>query len=345
LYVTNEQKLYVGDGSLLGGIQITGYTDNDAKDSAAAIFTDGSHSGLTFSYNTSTNIITAAVNLSNYAGVIRADAFKGSVFADDGSTIGGTVLVDAVDGVLRGPHIGTLTGNVTGNVTGNLTGNVTGNLTGTVTGNLTGNVAGDIKGSLFGEDSSTIVDATDGSIRTNFITHISGEVSIGSESEPVTSAVTGLTEYPFAVRSISDGTTPPNIGLFISNGTLTAPTSVSPGDDIGGFIIRSYDGNVFKSTFGMSNQIDADANMSDDAPLSNLTMAVAGSGSDFATYTLRGNGTFQAPVLRTTNTYTTSPDNRPGTLGAIDLAVGMIIFETTTNTFQGWNGTNWTTLG
>jgi hypothetical protein len=45
---------------------------------------------------------------------------KGSVFGFDSS-----VLVDAVDGVLRGTLIGALTGNVTGNVTGNLTGNVT----------------------------------------------------------------------------------------------------------------------------------------------------------------------------------------------------------------------------
>jgi hypothetical protein len=45
---------------------------------------------------------------------------KGSVFGFDSS-----VLVDAVDGVLRGTLIGALTGNVTGNVTGNLIGNVT----------------------------------------------------------------------------------------------------------------------------------------------------------------------------------------------------------------------------
>ena len=132
LYVTNEQKLYVGDGGTLGGIQITGYTDGDAKDSASEIFTDGSHTGIGFTYNTATNVMTATVNLSNYAGTIRADAFKGSVFADDGSTIGGPPLVDAVSGTFNG----NLTGNVTGNVAGNVTGNVLGNVTGVVTGNV-----------------------------------------------------------------------------------------------------------------------------------------------------------------------------------------------------------------
>jgi hypothetical protein len=136
LYVTNEQKLYIGNGSTLGGIQITGYTDGDAKDSAAEIFTDGAHSGIGFTYNTATNVITATVNLSDYAGTIRADAFKGSLFADDGSTIGGQPLVDAISGTFNGNLVGNVTGNVAGNVTGNVTGNVNGIVTGNVFTNL-----------------------------------------------------------------------------------------------------------------------------------------------------------------------------------------------------------------
>ena len=132
LYVTNDQKLYVGDGDTLGGIQITGYTDGDAKDSAAEILTDGVHSGIGFTYNTATNVITATVNLSDYTGTIKADAFKGSVFADDGSTVGGEPLVDAISGTFNG----NLVGNVTGNVAGNVTGDVLGNVTGVVTGNV-----------------------------------------------------------------------------------------------------------------------------------------------------------------------------------------------------------------
>ena len=136
LYVTNEQKLYIGNGSTLGGIQITGYTDGDAKDSAAEIFTDGAHTGIGFTYNTATNVITATVNLSDYAGTIRADAFKGSLFADDGSTIGGQPLVDAISGTFNGNLVGNVTGNVAGNVTGNVTGNVNGIVTGNVFTNL-----------------------------------------------------------------------------------------------------------------------------------------------------------------------------------------------------------------
>jgi hypothetical protein len=152
LYVTNEQKLYIGNGSTLGGIQITGYTDGDAKDSAAEIFTDGVHNGIGFTYNTATNVMTATVNLSDYAGTIRADSFKGSVVGDDS-----TILVDALNGTFNG----NLSGNVTGTVLTAAQPNITsvGTLTSlAVTGAVTGaSFTGDmITGLISSSDSSSI---------------------------------------------------------------------------------------------------------------------------------------------------------------------------------------------
>jgi hypothetical protein len=178
LYVTNEQKLYVGDGATLGGIQITGYTDGDAKDSAAEIFTDGAHTGIGFTYNTATNVITAAVNLSNYEGTIRADAFKGSLFADDGSTIGGQPLVDAISGTFNGNLLGNVTGNLLGNITGNVLTAAQPNITsvGTLTslavaGGVTGtSFTGDMVTSLISSaDSSAILVDTPTTFQTNII--------------------------------------------------------------------------------------------------------------------------------------------------------------------------------
>jgi hypothetical protein len=105
-----DGRLFVGDGQLNGGVLVTGYSDNDAKDAAAEMLADNTHSGISFSYNSSTKVISANVDLSNYTGILKADAFKGSVFADDGSTIGGDVLVDAVDGKIN------LDGTVKGNI-------------------------------------------------------------------------------------------------------------------------------------------------------------------------------------------------------------------------------------
>ena len=106
LFVTSPtNRIYVGDGTTLGGIAVTGYTDENAQDAVAPMFTGGSHSGINFVYNDASNIINATVDLSNYNGTIRASSFKGTLVADDS-----TALVDAVDGRIF------LDGTVKGNI-------------------------------------------------------------------------------------------------------------------------------------------------------------------------------------------------------------------------------------
>ena len=140
------ERLYIGNGSTLGGIQITGYTNADAKDAAAASIAAGTHTGINFSYNTVTDALSATVDLSNYQGILRADAFKGSVVADDS-----TMLVDAVAGTIPAAVVsGTFTGNVVGNTNGYHT--------------------GDVKGSVFADDSTMLVDAVSGTISATSIT-------------------------------------------------------------------------------------------------------------------------------------------------------------------------------
>ena len=91
----------------------------------------------------------------------------GSVFADNS-----TMLVDGTNGRIVGPVFANVTGDVTGNVTGNTngvhTGTVTGNVTGDVVGNLTGFHTGDSKGSVFADDSTMLVDGTNGSLHGTF---------------------------------------------------------------------------------------------------------------------------------------------------------------------------------
>ena len=88
-----QSRLYVGDGSTAGGVAAASYSNAEAQDASAEIFTTGSHTGISFSYNSLTKQISAIVNpdLSNYAGTIGADAFKGSFFGDDS-----TILIDGV---------------------------------------------------------------------------------------------------------------------------------------------------------------------------------------------------------------------------------------------------------
>ena len=95
LYVTDSQRLYIGNGATLGGVQITGYTNEDAQDAAASLLTNGTHSGITFTYGTTqdaANRIDATIDLSSYTGSISGD-LVGSVFSDNS-----TMLVDGTNG-------------------------------------------------------------------------------------------------------------------------------------------------------------------------------------------------------------------------------------------------------
>jgi hypothetical protein len=179
LFVTTAgaERLYIGNGSTLGGIQITGYTNEDAQDASATLFSNGVHSGITFTYNDATASLSASVDLSDYNGVINASALQGSIFADDSS-----VMIDTIDEKIYASN--GFFGNLTGNVTGNITGNVTGN----VTGNLTGNVDGDVTGSIFADDSSLLVNAIDKS----FVGRLDGDVTGSVFSDSSTLLVDGV---------------------------------------------------------------------------------------------------------------------------------------------------------
>lgn len=121
LYVTDQGKLYIGDGTSLGGpdiagasnqggkgLLISGFTSEEAQDATRDLFNNGTHSNITFNYDDSANSMSAVIDLASYNGnvtingTITADAFrgdyKGSIFADDSS-----LMIDANNGLVVGP--------------------------------------------------------------------------------------------------------------------------------------------------------------------------------------------------------------------------------------------------
>jgi hypothetical protein len=123
IYDTTLQQVFVGDSTdgtsgTFGGKAVTAFTQEDAQDAIRDLFSAGTHTNISYSYNDPGNSISSAVDLSNYNGIITATSFKGSLFADDS-----TLLVDAANGLIPAEVVsGTFTGSVTGNVTGNVTG-------------------------------------------------------------------------------------------------------------------------------------------------------------------------------------------------------------------------------
>jgi len=107
IWITDDKRLYIGDGVTLANAltPITGYTDDDAMDAAAGLFTSGTHTNISFAYDDANDKINATIDLSVYDGVIKASGFNGSLFADDS-----TELVNAIEGTI---HLdGTVRGNI-----------------------------------------------------------------------------------------------------------------------------------------------------------------------------------------------------------------------------------------
>ena len=140
LYVTDNPRLYIGDGATLGGVQITGYTNEDAQDAAASMLTSGVHTGITFTYGgvqDAANRIDATVSISQLSQNLSLNGF---------------------------------------NITG--TGNIS----------ISGTIAGDLKGSIFADNSTRLIDGTngqinlDGTISGNIIPTANEVYDIGSSS-------------------------------------------------------------------------------------------------------------------------------------------------------------------
>jgi hypothetical protein len=99
LFVTDTERLYVGNGTTLGGVAITGYTNEDAVDAVGAALLAGSHTNISFLYGSTqdtANRIDAVVNLASYTGTIGATAVNSNIVADDT-----TVLVNVDTGSIN----------------------------------------------------------------------------------------------------------------------------------------------------------------------------------------------------------------------------------------------------
>lgn len=104
LWVTDDKKLYIGDGATLPNAlpPVTGFTSEEAVDAVGAALVAGNatNTNITFTYDSVpqdfNNRINATINLSNYTGIIEADAFVGSLFSDNS-----TILVDSLTGTFN----------------------------------------------------------------------------------------------------------------------------------------------------------------------------------------------------------------------------------------------------
>jgi len=336
VYEKDTGLLYIGDGVTQGGNLVVSIAEDDVEDLVANLFENGEHVGI--SYSAVGGQINSTVNFENYQGVIRASAFKGSLVADDS-----TLLVDGINGLVPAEVVsGTFTGNVIGNVTGNLTGEVIGNTTGYHT--------GDITGSVFSDDSTVLVNGVNSSLNTtgltiedNSIVPVGKEIEFGSPTKATRLRVwqTGLEDgFLNLTGSLTESGDSPWMITELSRGSNDAPEIVQQNDLLSGILFKGYDGNNYIRAATIAVQVDEEVvNGSEVVPgkvLFVVQSSADGAGPDDNQFlSFNSKGVLSVPVVQTGSFTTGNLPSSP--------VVGMIIYNTSTNKFQGYQNTNGTT--
>ena len=308
-----------------GTAWVAGRPEGDGSDLNVNIISDDS----TIMLNTANKTINALTVTGN---------FVGDVFAEDG--VSKIVSNGAVAG--QATFTGDLEGNLIGSVytdnstriidgqTGIITGNVIGNLTGQVSGNAngahTGTLLGELTGSVFGDDSTLLVDGINGTIP-GFVT---GKVSTG-QSLDIT----------------LDQTLDNNDGLVLNMHRGTAAVKLEPNNNDRTFLKwASWNGSAFADdaligayhkTGGGSLLALTPARADGTVFITAIEMdGVAGTIAINTTDKVTSNAPIESTKYIRVGSYATAA--LPGT------AAGTIAFDSTSNTFKGYNGSAWVAL-
>jgi Major tropism determinant N-terminal domain len=278
----------------------------------------GGDSNITFTYNSTAKTMTATV--SSLAAGIH------SVNEDTSPLLGGNLGLNN--------HNITGTGNI--NITGNISASGTISATTGLGANLplnsynitgTGNIG--ITGTLsatggLGSDLSLNSHTLGGS---GNIT-LSGNLTVSQPNNGFP-----LVDY---YSTVSPGNS--YITINASRGTIQSPSTVSAGDELSGMQVLTYDGTSFGASVVVSSFVDTNGTISTGVVPGKFVVgvqsgAVGATSKQFQILSFNSLGVLNAPVLQTglyaTGSYPTNP------------AKGMIIFDSTSNHFYGYNGTAW----
>jgi hypothetical protein len=288
IFVTNTNRLYIGNGTTNGGVPVTDYTDEQARDATAPMLVNGTHSAISFVYDDALDKVNATVNLSDYQGVIKAAAFNGSVVANDSSllidgntgkfNLSGRVGTDIIPDTDVAYDLGSATyrfrdlylsgssiklGAATITAVGDAVNLPLGSTMGGVP--LAGGAGSDYNGNIIGDDSTIIVNAATKVVTAagGFIGNVTGTVTgnAGSVTNGVYITDTGTVTNTMLAGSIADTklSTISTAGKVSNSATTatnanTASAIVSrdgSGNFLAGTITSALIGNVTGNTYGV----------------------------------------------------------------------------------------------
>lgn len=370
----HEAALFTGDvtGDLTGSV--TGNVAGDLTGDVIADDNDVIVNHVTKSINAS-SVTTTILNVTNFT-VDRLDV--NSIFGD---TFTGHVVGDIV-GDLTGDTYGTHNGNVVGDIIGNVTGDVDGDVVGNLTGNITSTTAnitnldvtgtssfidiqtesitasangtfesvtaheftglfnGNVIGGLYANEDTEVISVSDA--QSIGIAGRSNTVGIGKDDGTGTINLNYNLLNSYIQLPTSDGHAPHK--FFAYRGTKSSPQNLNSGDHMNLHSVSGYINGSYKHTGAFGFFINPEKTHSSTDTHANTGFLLSVAGANHAPdllgkkrVTIDDLGCLRAGILQTSS-YTATER------GDITPATGMIIFNSSTNKFQGYNGSSWVDL-
>ena len=354
VYTTDSKEVFVGDGATQGGIPVSVSTQN--LEDLGNVQALAAQKDQILVYNGA-----------NWAATDNpALDIRGNIYGDDS-----TLLVDAINGKIVGPiettsviSSGNIVGDVIGDTTGTHTGNVIGDSTGTHFGNSAGYHTGDVTGSVFQDDSSLLVDSVSGRISGEIVGNINAmnastfdnNIDIGTKSENpnlfyYNTTVPGA--FPistFQLRNVQDSAISHEFGFYKARGTILNRTTAQAGDSVGGIAWSSLDdaaGNLISGNMTAVINSISTGTISADIIIRTRNGTIGTYGEALR---IKGDKDLvSAGNVSSSGNITSGGFVQFGSLttaerDALTAANGMVIYNSSTNKFQGYENGAWVNI-
>ena len=336
VYTTDTKQLWIGDGATAGGSpvvgsNITGYgltfNASSKRIEVAGLTADDITNGVNnkfFSTDLAQDAAALLFSTGSHTNIsFQYDDTLGKINAT--VTLDGIGLTDIINDISPslGGDLDLNSNDITG--TGNI--NVTGDITGI--GNVT------ISG-LFNNGVVTI--DNDG------VQSSSGELTVGTSAVPVSLRIIGAPSTDgLSVNSVTTTSSGPNIAFSAVKTSISSPQALTVGDTLGQIRFQGYQntpvGFIQANMVTINSVLTVAGDGASILPRGKLQFLIANgpNPANAATAEFDKDGVFSAPIMKPGSYTTTQRD-------ALTPAVGMMIYNTTDNKFQGYQNTSGTTL-
>ena len=330
IYTTDTKKLFVGDGSTAGGIAVdvanSSLSVDDLNDVDITTTPPTGGQGLVWNAGNGEFEPGDPTVLSNKS----LNSLQDVDLASNAPVVGQVLKWDGASFVPANDSSGGLVTGATYDI----------------------NISGDVSGSVYADDSSLVIDGTDGKFKGAIDTTLNATFDTRDDDLTSQTGITIVSNANVAGLTVTskNGATEgsgANLGFYNHNGTYESQTVLQTGDnlgrlDFGGLVTIPGGNEVPLAPCNIRAELAQASDGVSTLALGKLVFAVL-NGPDVADAkkaTLDNVGVFQSPVLQP-GVYA---DDAARDAAVTAPAAGMIIFNTTNTKFQGYTGSAWVDL-